>query len=380
MLKINAPQFKKLLIGQSVFKNNIIPVIEDKFIREIPVKGRFFYSLQNSPELPSIHSNIINDILNKIEINNSACAYVSKKSYLDFFTSHIGNFNFVRFDIRNFFHSIDAVKLKEMLSNYFEDDYIDIERKQLIIDSFMNLVTYKLPPSSKNKAQRGDVILPIGFATSPIISNIYMRDFDIKIQEYCIRLNINYSRYADDMLFSSGSGSEFIFSDSFMKEVAILLGLKGLHLNTKKTVKRKHTISLNGYTISNNNALGMKNTPAFEFRISNKKLYILKKFIHLSMMENINSRKIMEKLFSFNLKNQKFLYPPKDKFIESYCHTLLVNKIIGYRSYLISIIKYSTKNNVCNDSMIEKYTKLLNALDAYLDKNPCPVHSKVDKS
>lgn len=380
MLKIHVGQFKKLLTGQSIFKNGIIPTIEDKFIREIQLKGKFFYAIQNSPELSSTQANLINELLIQIEINNSAYAFVSKKSYLDFFTNHIGNYNFVRFDIKNFFHSIDVIKLEKMLSAYFENDYIDNEKQQLIIKSFMNLITYKVPLSSKNIAKRGNTILPIGFTTSPIISNIYMRDFDIKIQEHCVRHNINYSRYADDMLFSSGKSSEYVFSDSFMKEVSILLGLKSLQLNTKKTVKRKHTISLNGYTISNNHISQTLEKPAFEFRLSNKKLSILKKFICLSKKDGVTSRLIMEKLFSFNIKRQKFRYHPKKEFIESYCNTLLTNKITGYRSYLISIIKYALKNNVSSDCALENYNKILKELELYLDKNPAPDHSKSDKT
>lgn len=376
MLKINAAQFKKLLVSQSVYKKNIIPEIEDKFVQEILVKGRYFYAIKNSPEITTAQCALIEKILSQIEINNSAFAFVPKRSYLDFFTIHIGNYNFVRFDIKKFFHSIDLKKLEKMFSVYFENEFIDADKEQLIIKSFMNLITYKIPLASKNISEKGNTILPIGFPTSPIISNIYMRDFDIKIQEFCARHNIQYSRYADDMLFSSQKDNDFVFSETFMKEVAILLSLKGLHLNTKKTIKRKHTISLNGYTLSNSNPTNKESSSYFEFRISNKKIATLKKFIFLTKNANISSKEIMEKVFSFSIQKQKFRYPPKQKFIESYCNTLLVNKIIGYRSYIIAILKHSEKHQACNDSTLEKYKLLLRELDFYLDKNPPKDFSK----
>jgi hypothetical protein len=55
---------------------------------------------------------------------------------------------------------------------------------------------------------------------------------------------------------------------------------------------------------------------------------------------------------------------------------LLVNKIIGYRSYIIAILKHSEKHQACNDSTLEKYKLLLRELDFYLDKNPPKDFSK----
>ena len=48
---------------------------------------------------------------------------------------------------------------------------------------------------------RGNNILPIGFPSSPVISNIIFRKIDILIQKYCENKKIIYTRYADDMLF-----------------------------------------------------------------------------------------------------------------------------------------------------------------------------------
>lgn len=42
-----------------------------------------------------------------------------------------------------------------------------------------------------------------GFPTSPMLANIVMRGFDKSMSEHCASLNIKYSRYADDLAFSS---------------------------------------------------------------------------------------------------------------------------------------------------------------------------------
>jgi len=380
MLRIDATTLKKMIISENLLIEGIIPPIESKFVTEFRVKNKFYYSVQNNPELLLAQNKIISDILSKVELNNSAFAFIKNKSYLDFFEPHMGNYNFVRIDIQNFFHSIHTPQLKEILSHYFKDEFIDPNKKQKIISSFMNLITFNIPLSSKNQNSKNNNILPIGFTTSPIISNIYMRDFDIKMQDFCIRHNITYSRYADDMLFSSTEQSSFVLSDAFMKEVSILLNLKKLKINTSKTIKKKHTISLNGYTISSSLIVDGKVISPAEFRISNKKTAIIRKFILLSKKEKITSRYIMEKLFHFDKNKVHFLFPPKDKFIESYCNTLLVNKIKGYRSYIISLIKNAKKYNNTNENTIKKYQEIILELNIYLDKNPLKNFSENKKT
>lgn len=45
--------------------------------------------------------------------------------------------------------------------------------------------------------------LPQGGVTSPYISNLIFKSIDKKLSKYCLYKNINYSRYADDLTFSS---------------------------------------------------------------------------------------------------------------------------------------------------------------------------------
>ena len=73
--------------------------------------------------------------------------------------------------------------------------------------------------------------LPQGAPTSPMISNIIMKDFDNTVGSWCRRKNIVYTRYCDDMTFSG---------DFAPREVIDLvrgeLRKMGFFLNDKKTV------------------------------------------------------------------------------------------------------------------------------------------------
>ena len=123
---------------------------------------------------------------------------------------HVGKEKLLKLDIHHFFDSIHYSTVKDKVfpaGKYAEP-----------IRILLSLLCY-----------HGDS-LPQGAPTSPVISNIIMREFDEEIGSWCRERGISYTRYCDDMTFS-GSFDE--------KEVtAMVVGaLKplGLLLNPKKT-------------------------------------------------------------------------------------------------------------------------------------------------
>lgn len=72
---------------------------------------------------------------------------------------------------------------------------------------------------------------PQGAPTSPIISNIILRDFDNRVGELCEARGITYTRYCDDMTFS-GCFDEHELKIFIKRELL----KEGFYLNSKKTV------------------------------------------------------------------------------------------------------------------------------------------------
>lgn len=74
--------------------------------------------------------------------------------------------------------------------------------------------------------------LPQGAVTSPYLSNLVLYEFDKEIISYCSTYDVTYSRYADDLVFSSNI-------EDLLKEVYDFLNEKlkeiGFNLNDKKT-------------------------------------------------------------------------------------------------------------------------------------------------
>ena len=80
-------------------------------------------------------------------------------------------------------------------------------------------------------------ILIQGAITSPIISNIVFRELDIRIQKYCRKYDIIYTRYADDLLFSGYNS--ILLKKTFYKGIEKIVGSRGFQINYLKTKRAK---------------------------------------------------------------------------------------------------------------------------------------------
>ncbi|WP_416768268.1 reverse transcriptase family protein [Sulfurimonas sp. ST-25] len=336
-------------------------------INEFSVGKNFFYSL-TADKTKKLQKTISKFLQEKIDLNNSVTSYRKGYSYFDFLLPHKANYHFTRLDIRSFFHSIREEDVRYVLNEYFFDQKIS-DTNQKIIDAFINLVMLDIPESSLNEYYHGKKILPMGFTTSPVISNIVFRPIDIRIQKLCDMHGIIYTRYADDMLFSLPKNSDYIFSENFLEQIAKYLAHNNFRLNKQKQLMKKHTLSLNGYVISNG-----------EIRLSNKKISIIFKLIYMcEQYKQGNSfykpTYIMNKLFNYSLP---FKYPPKGYTFDDFYNDQVLNKLTGFRSFLLSILIFDQKNNVLrkeNESFInnnqtlaiEKYSLLLARINALIE-------------
>lgn len=360
MSKITKKIFKKFL--NTVLADGIVPAIETRNINEFRIGKSYFYELKDNDDLLSIHRGLNVAFQKNIPLNNAAVGFRKNKSYLDLFEPHRKNYYFLRLDIKAFFHSIKIDDVKNIFATYFEEEYIDDRKKQTLIESFVNLVTYTVKNDSPNENFRGKKILPMGFITSPVISNIIFRKIDIQIQKFCSERDIVYTRYADDMLFSSNKNNRYIHSDGFINEISILVAQMNFKLNQHKTLKATHTMSLNGYTIQYSNIdkdiLGGRDEKVInEFRLSNKKINIIKKMIHMIEVEQQTPQYVLKKLFNYQLSDNV----PREK-REEYYKDQLKNKLTGYRSYLLSFVMFDKKYECMQRVTIERYIKLINKL------------------
>ena len=97
---------------------------------------------------------------------------------------HIGNAYLLNIDLKDFFHQIS----KEEVMAIFE--YVPFQFNKLMCSWLGEIATYK---------ER----LPMGSPLSPVLTNIACMSLDEELENYCQSHYITYTRYVDDLSFST---------------------------------------------------------------------------------------------------------------------------------------------------------------------------------
>lgn len=339
-----------------------IPTYTEKDLTEAKVGAKTVFKL--APAKAHYQKRLNDRFFSRIPLNHSSVAYAKNKSYLDMFEPHRNSYRFLRLDIKSFFHSISRDLLKDtLLSHVSEDIFFSNDNvKQTLIDALLNILTVNLGDNYKDKDLTNRDILPIGFPSSPVVSNIVFRRFDFLIQKLCSKNNITYTRYADDMLFSSSSDSNFIHSDHFMREISYILSLGDFKLNGDKTIKENNMISLNGYVIESK---GKKSNLGY-IRLSNKKTANICKLLD-KLDKNVAHKDILKKISGLREKDIRVRFDKgRNDFIAQYYKSQVINLLAGYRAYIISIIKYNKLYGCVEHKYLEKYQNIIDDIQKHL--------------
>ena len=181
---------------------------------------------------------------------------------------HVGKRQVLNIDIKDFFPSIKAKQIKSL----FQSDLFQFDEH---LASLLALLT-----TYKGK-------LPIGAPSSPAIANFICYQLDKELQEFCKENDLSFSRYADDLTFSSDTK---IHSDTILDIVSMInkhhfsinekkfriqsankkQTVTGLVVNAKVNIDRKfirklraimHDIRLNGVKIAAQHHFNFKQEP-----------------------------------------------------------------------------------------------------------------------
>ncbi len=161
------------------------------------------------PELLEAQRWIKAEILEKLYISDAAHGFTKNKTIITNASEHLGNPQILKMDVKEFFPSI---------------------RQHRVIGLFKALgYSWKVSVLlSQICCSRGR--LPQGAATSPTLSNILFYGADCRLKALAQNLDINYTRYADDLTFSGQH-----ISGNLDKTVSRILKECDFFPNEKKT-------------------------------------------------------------------------------------------------------------------------------------------------
>lgn len=210
---INEPHYTIFSIPKKRGGSRNIQSPDDELIK---LQSRLNFYLQNYYHLvkpDGIHGFVINP--NKKE---KMCNIVENAKV------HVNQKNVLNLDLKDFFPSIKAYRVKELfVSEYFKfnDD---------VASALALLCTYEGK-------------LPIGAPTSPVISNFICMALDVELITFCKENQLNFSRYADDLTFSSNK----IITEKTISNIFEIIQKNNFEVNHKKTRlktnNRKQTVT-----------------------------------------------------------------------------------------------------------------------------------------
>ena len=145
-------------------------------------------------------------------VHETANAYIKGRNTITNAVPHLGCTVLIKLDIKDFFPSVTRGMIQPIISDFAFREPKAIER---ILDLCM---------TSKG--------LPQGAPTSPTLSNLVLRKFDIAAYQYANLMGAKYTRYADDLTFSLVEDDP-IKARKIVNGVRNMLAEQGFELNEK---------------------------------------------------------------------------------------------------------------------------------------------------
>ena len=140
---------------------------------------------------------------------------------------HVDKNYVLNIDLKDFFPTISCTRISNALGHLgFNDEVSDVIARLCTI------------PMRDEQKQVWRSVLPQGSPASPILSNIVCIPLDKKLTDLARRYGLTYSRYADDITFSSNH-SVYSRDDSFLRELEEIVRSSGFKINDKKTRLQK---------------------------------------------------------------------------------------------------------------------------------------------
>lgn len=168
--------------------------------------------------LRHLHTYIDHYLKSRYESNSNSFAYKKGCSIHSCLERHLSSNMFLKIDVKSFFDTVDP----DILLGYI----------------------LKLPRTKTDSKMLKTVIescfyggrMPIGFITSPVLSDIYLNNLDRAVSGI---KNVVYTRYADDIIVSASVQNARDILKETKSAIEKMLGESGLELNKKKTYIRE---------------------------------------------------------------------------------------------------------------------------------------------
>lgn len=222
-----------------------------------------------SPELKYLQNAILWKILKRYKEHELAHGFVIRRGIATNAIRHVGAKSLGSIDVSNFFDSITAkmltnilfgnknickyCKFYERMTNKLCQPSLYKEKKEKSKYPCEEIKSLYIPEYDEKTGYESlfkriialcttiDGVTAQGFPTSPKFANLVLRGFDKSIKKYCDEKKIQVSRYADDICISSKLLDKKELYKATKNKITQLLWAYGFQVNKKKVVYKNST-------------------------------------------------------------------------------------------------------------------------------------------
>jgi hypothetical protein len=204
------------------------------------------------PRLKRIQRRILDEILAKVPVHESAQGFVAGRSCLGHAQRHAGESMVLTLDLAQFFPCLGVARIHGLfrLLGY---PWAVARRLTGLCSTTTPLALARRLPAGEQRHYAAPH-LPQGAPSSPALANLAAWPLDRRLAGLARAAGANYSRYADDLAFSGDARP----LAGFERQVALIVAEEGFALNPLKTrrMPRSERQQVTGIVVNAHNNLG----------------------------------------------------------------------------------------------------------------------------
>ena len=199
---------------------------------------------QPSKELKFLQRWLIRNVFTFLPIHRAAYAYRKNRGIVDAARVHVRNNFLLKADFANFFPSLRQEDVKALLKVNVQNDVISLDDHDIEVVSSIVCKDRKLT---------------IGAPSSPGLSNAILYEFDCRLTRICEESDVEYSRYADDLYFSTNRPGQLTLIFVALRRTLSEQARPKLWINERKTVftSRKRHRRVAGLTLTSDRKISV---------------------------------------------------------------------------------------------------------------------------
>ncbi|MCC5639133.1 reverse transcriptase family protein [Nostoc sp. CHAB 5844] len=183
------------------------------------------------PDLKRTQHWILKNILQKIGIHDAAHGFCRDRSIVTNATPHVGAEVIINIDLQDFFSAISYQRVKGLFQSFGYSSSIA---------TIFSLLCTTPAVAERDLDGKADFVklkqrlLPQGSPASPAITNIICGSLDDLLSAIAQKSGFTYTRYVDDLTFST-SGESIKYISNIIQQTQSIVSDEGFTINSEKT-------------------------------------------------------------------------------------------------------------------------------------------------